>query len=162
MKTSTLTFSILAGMLLPPSQIDAQVTPQLDAFWAEMARTVQEGDFEGYGRLYHPDAVLVSLGSETSYPIARALAGWEQGFIDTHEGRAEASVTFRFTQRLHDETTAHETGIFRYTLTPTNGDPRVASIHFEGLLVRQDGTWLLVMEYQKRPATDEEWAAAGR
>jgi len=73
-----------------------------------------------------------------------------------------ASVAFRFTQRLHDETTAYETGIFRYTLTPAGSNPRIATIHFEGMLVRKDGTWLLVMEYQKRPATDEEWETASR
>jgi hypothetical protein len=154
-------FTILGLMLLSPSVVESQVVAELDDYWAEMARTVAEGDFEGYSRLYHPDAVLVSLGSGTSYPIARALAGWERGFVDTRAGRAQASVTFRFTQRLHDETTAHETGIFRYTLDPEDGDPTTALLHFEGLLVRKDGAWLMVMEYQKQPATEEEWEAAG-
>jgi hypothetical protein len=69
-------------------------------------------------------------------------------------------VTFRFTQRLHDETTAHETGIFRYTFEPEGGAPTVAMVHFEGLLVRKDGSWLMVMEYQKDQASEEEWEAA--
>ena len=30
----------------------------LDAYWREAARTVREGDFEGYKATYHPDAVL--------------------------------------------------------------------------------------------------------
>jgi ketosteroid isomerase-like protein len=159
--TATMTRLLMLGLLLPfPATVRAQTEGELDAFWAEMARTVREGDFEGYGALYHPDAVLVSAGSETSYPIARALAGWEQGFVDTREGRARAGVTFRFTQRLHDETTAHETGIFRYTLEPQGGTERVALLHFEALLVRKDGTWQMVMEYQKQPATEEEWEAA--
>lgn len=159
--TATITRFLMLGLLLPlPATVRAQTEVELDAFWAEMARTVQEGDFEGYSALYHPDAVLVSVGSETSYPIARALAGWEQGFVDTREGNARASVTFRFTQRLHDETTAHETGIFRYTLEPQGGSPRVAMLHFEALLVRKDGAWQMMMEYQKQPATEEEWAAA--
>ncbi len=101
------------------------------------------------------------MGSSNSYPISQALAGWEQGFIDTREGKGEASVTFRFTQRLHDATTAHDTGIFRYTYTPQGGEETVAMIHFEGLLVRKDGAWLMLMEYQKQPATADEWAAAG-
>ena len=148
-----------APMTVPPPA-GAQVVTELDAFWAEMSRTVADGDFEGYARLYHPDAVLVSDGSGT-HPIGVALAGWKPGFDDTRAGRAEAGVAFRFTDRLHDGTTAFETGIFRYTLSPEEGEDVLALVHFEGLLVKKDGRWLLVMERQKAPATDAEWAAAG-
>lgn len=130
---------------------------ELDAYWAELSRTVEEGDFEGYAALYHPDAVLVSLGSGTSYPIAQALAGWKQGFDDTAAGRAEAGVDFRLTQ--HDATRAHETGVFRYTFTPEGGETTVAPVHFEAVPVKEDGEWLMLMEYQKEMATEEEWEA---
>lgn len=56
---------------------------ELDDSWAGLSRTVEVGDFEGYGRRYHPRGVLVSLSSGSSFPIARALEGWEQGFVDT-------------------------------------------------------------------------------
>ena len=69
-------------------------------------------------------------------------------------------MEFRLTERLVGETTAHETGIFRYFLRPGEGDEQIALIHFEALLVKKDGRWLMVLEYQKGPATDAEWAAA--
>jgi hypothetical protein len=152
--------AIFGLFLLTPRAVTAQTAGELDAFWAELARTVEEGDFEGYSALYHPDAILVSLGSETSYPIAQALAGWKQGFDDTRAGDARAGVDFRFTRRLHDETTAHETGIFRYTFQPQGEAESVAMLHFEGLLVRNDEGWLLIMEFQQEAATDAEWEAA--
>jgi hypothetical protein len=74
----------------------------------------------------------------------------------------DASVEFRFTTRLHDAETAHETGIFRYSSTPQGQSETVGLIHFEALLVRKDGAWLTLMEYQKEPATAEEWEAARR
>lgn len=148
---------LLPGVAAPAA---AQVTVELDAYWADVSRTVLEGDFEGCADLYHPDAVLVSLGSGTSHAIAEALEGWEQYFVDTREGRVEASVEFRFTQRLHDATTAHETGMFRYRLEPVDGEPVDAIVHFEGLLVKKDGEWLMLMEYQKDPATEAEWEEA--
>lgn len=151
---------VATALLALPATAPAQVTTELDAYWAEVSRTVGEGDFEGYAELYHPDAVLVAGGSGT-YPIARALAGWKQGFDDTREGRAKAGVEFRLTERLNDATTAHETGIFRYTLAPEEGDDVIAQVQFEALLVKKNGKWLMVMEYQKGPATDAEWAAAG-
>lgn len=157
--TRILRFAAAAVLLALPQAASAQVATELDAYWAELSRTVVEGDFEGYSVLYHPDAVLVAGGSGT-YPIAAALAGWKQGFDDTRDGKAVAGVEFRFTERLNDGTTAHDTGMFRYTIDPEDGDGAVALIHFEALLVKKDGRWLMVMEYQKGQATDEEWVAA--
>ena len=54
----------------------ASSAPQsdIDAFWDEAVRTVEEGDYDGYAALYHEDAVLVNGLAGTSVPIADALA----------------------------------------------------------------------------------------
>lgn len=153
---------LVVWLLALPAFAQAQTVPELDRYWAEISRTVQQGDFSGYSRLYHPDAVVVDLRSRSTKSIAKALAGWEEGIRATAEGKSAASVAFRFTRRLHDATTAHETGIFRYANTPRGGAETVAFVHFESLLVRKDGAWVTLMEYQKEPATAEAWEAAGR
>ena len=148
----------LGALQLTPDSAGAQTVAELDAYWAEVARTVGEGDFEGYAALYHEDAILVSKFTNNSYPIAGALEEWEQGFIDTRAGASRARVRFRFSQRLNDGTTAHETGIFNYRLETASGDVTDQYVHFEALLVRKDG-WKMVMEYQQSAATIEEWEA---
>jgi ketosteroid isomerase-like protein len=161
MRTTLRVGSALAAFLLCPqfaAHLSAQTTSQLDAYWAEVSRTVEEGDFQGYAALYHEDAVLVSNLSGSSHPIATALDEWEQGFTDTREGRATAGVDFRFSQRLNNGTTAHETGIFNYQLETSTGDVTDQYIHFSALLVKKDG-WKMVMEYQQSVATVEEWNA---
>ncbi len=145
--------------LVVPGSAPSQVTTELDAYWAEVARTVQEGDFDGYAGLYHPDAVLVMLGRGT-VPIQKALDGWQQLFVDTRDGKAAAGVEFRFTRRLNDATTAHETGMFRYAFEPQDGEASVSLVHFEALLVKRDGRWRMLMEFQKEPASEADWAAA--
>ncbi len=132
---------------------------ELDAFWAEVSRSVKEGDFEGYKATCHPLGVLVSGSKKTSYPLTKALAGWKQGFVDTKSGKMKAGVTFRFSQRFGDETTAHETGIFLYTTEKPNGETTKAHVHFEALLVKTGGAWKLTMEYQKSKASPAEWEA---
>ena len=139
-------------LVVPPEQ-------QLDSFWAEVSRTVAEGDFDGYAALYHPDAVLVT--SAASRPIAAALGGWEQGFIDTREGRTTAQVSFRMVERRLSGTTAHEEGVFRYAAAPAGEDATPALVHFEALLVKKGSGWLMTMEYQREPATAAEWEEAG-
>ncbi len=133
---------------------------ELDHFWTELSRTVREGDFEGYQASYHDDAVVLFTSGENkaSVPITKALASWKQGFNDTKTGKTQDSVAFRFSQRIGDETTAHETGIFIFKSNDSNGKVITKQfIHFEMLLVKRNNTWLALMEYQKSEATEEEW-----
>ncbi|SDQ72150.1 nuclear transport factor 2 family protein [Flagellimonas zhangzhouensis] len=133
---------------------------ELNNFWAEVSRTVNEGDFEGYKATYHEDAVVVFTTGENkgSVTIAKALQNWKQGFIDTKTGKTRNSVEFRFSQRIGDETTAHETGIFAFQSDNGTGNANQKQfVHFNALLIKRDKTWLLVMEYQKSKATEEEW-----
>ena len=136
------------------------VLDELDTFWAEVSRTVIEGDFQAYKETYHQDAIVVSGISKTSQPVSRSLAEWEEGFTQTRAGKNKVGLEFRFTQRINDASTAHETGYFRYSSTGEDGIPKVSYIRFEALLVKQDG-WKTLMEYQTALATQEEWDAAG-
>jgi len=101
---------------------------------------------------------MVNALNGKSYSILQALDGWKKGFDDTSSGKMKAGVDFRFSQRFSDETTAHDTGIFRYWYQyEADEEATVALVHFEALLVNKDG-WKMVMEYQKSRATEAEWA----
>ena len=134
------------------------VTDELDAFWAEAARTVAEGDFEGYAATYHPDAVVIFGSNDMIVPVSGALNGWKPGFDRTKNGEVKAAVDFRFSRRLTSETSAHETGIFYYRTGP-EGAMEGSYVNFTTLLVKKDGRWLLVMENQKTEATKADWDA---
>jgi hypothetical protein len=149
-------FVLFAASQFEVSTVQGQVNAELDAMWFEVSRTVEEGDFEGYSAVYHPDAVLVT--STASYPIAQALERWKQGFVTAKSGATTSDVAFRFSQRLNDQTTAHETGIFRYSFQSGSGEATVTYIRFEALLVKTDG-WKMIMEYQRSETTEEEWDA---
>lgn len=132
---------------------------ELDAYWAEVSRTVKEGDFEGYAAGCQEEAVFVSGIKKAAYPLSKALARWKKEFDDTKAGKRTSNVTFRFSQRLGDATTAHETGMFVYSFQQGNEEPRKEFIHFEALLVKKQGGWKTLMEYQKSAGTEAEWAA---
>jgi hypothetical protein len=132
---------------------------ELDAYWTEVSRAVREGDFAGYKATCHEEGVLVAGTRQTSQPLSEALMRWEKDFDATKAGKMKANVEFRFSQRLGDETTAHETGIFCYSTVDAEGNPKAEYIHFEGLLVKRSGNWKALMEYQKSVATAEEWNA---
>jgi tetratricopeptide (TPR) repeat protein len=132
------------------------------SYWAEISRTVKEGDFEGYKATCHENAVLVTTAGKNkrSEPMTAALARWKQGFMDTKQGKQLDNVQFRFSQRVGDETTAHETGIFYFSSHDGTGKLISESYtHLEALLVKQGDKWVCLMEYQKAAATKEEWDA---
>ena len=87
------------------------------------------------------------------------MARWKPEFAATKSGKIKANVAFRFSQRLGDDATAHETGIFRYSTVDAEGQSTDEYIHFEGLLVKRKGNWKVLMEYQKSKATLQEWKA---
>jgi len=146
-------------MASTPSDKNNARLAQLDTYWAEVSRSVREGDFEGYKATCHPQAVIVSISKKNSTPLTVALARWEKEFSDTKSGKIKATVTFRFSQRLGDETTAHETGIFFYSTINTKGERTQEYLRFETLLVKREDGWKTLMEYQKTQATQQEWDA---
>lgn len=127
----------------------------LNNYWSEVSRAVNEGDFEAYVNTCDTKGVLVAGIGKKTYPLSDALIRWKSDFVDTKSGIRESSVEFRFSQRLGDNTTAHETGIFIYTFEQ-DGKKGSDYINFEALLIK-DGTWKIMMEYQKSKATMEDW-----
>jgi hypothetical protein len=122
---------------------------------------VQNGDYERYRATCHPSGVIVLGTEKASHPLSKALDRWKQGFLDTKAGKMKAGVEFKFSQRLRDETTAHETGIFHYWTVEANGKRTDAYVAFESLLVKKNG-WQTLMEYQKSAATQMEWESLKR
>ncbi len=133
----------------------------IDRFWAEVVRTVEEGDYEGLAATYREEGVLVSESSNSAVPIVEALARWRSGLEETREGRTTVTLGFRFTQRIHGESVAHDTGIFRHAARQGDGEPLTRYVHFQGLLAREAEGWKMIMEYQLGPATEEDWNALG-
>lgn len=157
--------SLAIGQTNSTTVADSARISQLNQFWTEVSRTVREGDFEGYQATYHPEAICIFTTGKKKFssPIAAQLASWKQGFINTKTGKTKDRVEFRFSQRVGDATTAHETGIFYYTSADKDGKIlSEGAVHFESLLIKRNGQWQALMEYQKSKATKEEWEALKR
>lgn len=155
-----LVFTSLLLFLLGCSTVDN--TPkdrinQLDEYWAEVSRSVNEGDFLAYKATCDDEGVLVAGTGKKAYPLAKALSKWKQEFDDTKSGKMKAGVSFRFSQRLGDETTAHETGMFLYYQIKPDGTKKEEYIHLEALLLKKADGWKIAMEYQKSKGTKAEW-----
>jgi ketosteroid isomerase-like protein len=131
---------------------------ELDRYWAALAKTAKEGDFEGMKSLYHQDAVVVK--KDTTFAVSEAFRiRWKKEIMEVKNGKRANALEFRFSKRIGDETTAFETGIYHYTSIETSTGNTLGDgyTHFETLLVKVSDQWVALMEYQKAKATEEEW-----
>ena len=151
-----LTLAVLSGCSTGLQRDDSSRIKELDAYWAEVSRCVKEGDFAGYKATCHKDGVIVSGSSNKAYPLSKALERWEPDFTDAKSGKTKTNVEFRFSKRLGNSTTAHETGMVLYTKVDANGTITKDYINLEALLIKR-GKWKIMMDHQKSEGTEKEW-----
>ena len=150
-------FLIWLGCVLGGVASEEERLEELDVYWGKVSTAVETGDWEGYGRTCHPEGVLVNGVKGSSSPLRDALIRWKPEFDATKEGIRVSKVEFRFSHRYGDERTAHETGVFAYSFQMEGEKLKKEYVHFEALLVKKEGRWLMMMEYQKSAATKEKW-----
>ena len=140
----------LGAFRWPPPKIVCRPWPPWRKVFPKTKTRLNPGSWSHSWRSAPPVAVPPALASTSS---ARPARQRQERIVPPGLER----LVIR--QRLGDETTAHESGIFRYTATGADGkNIRKSYIHFEALLLKRDG-WKIMMEYQKFEATVEEWNA---
>ena len=128
--------------------------------WSVFVATVAADDIAGMGRVYFPDAVLVS--PKGTRPIKATLEGWGRDMVAAKSRGDRATVEFRFSRRQDDSTTAFEAGIFKYAVIARSGASTPKFYPFEELLVKTDGKWRVLMERQFDLVTEDAWDKLAR
>ncbi len=144
------------------SQIDIQDDRlgELDNYWIQVASAAAAGDIEAMKAHYHPDAVLVK--PDTTISVTEAFRyRWKKEIFEVRDGKRKNKLDFRFSQRIGNDITAMERGIYYYNSIETASGEVLGDsyVHFETLLVKVDGKWVATMEFQKGEATFEQWEA---
>ena len=150
-------YGLMVILLIQSVYAEDNVINELNAAWNKLEQTVSNGDFRSFKSVYHRDAVLVNGISKSSYPIKKAFEGWQQGFTDTKSGEITAYLDVKFSERIFDEFSAHETGVFHYYTINKKGQQSDTYVHFESLWVKKNNRWIMMMEYQKSRSDETEW-----
>lgn len=147
----------LGGILLAGDTVG-----ELDEYWNRVSKAVRTGDLEAYRATCHQDGVLISGKAKKSELLSQALIRWGKEFADTKAGKMQAEVKFRFSGRITGKDTAHEKGIFLYSSKKKGEEWKKDYVHFDALLVKKDGGWKILMEFQKSSATQKEWESLAK
>jgi ketosteroid isomerase-like protein len=143
---------ISAGGLQTPVSSTQEIDREI---WSVLSATVASDDIAGMGRVYFPDAVLVSPKETRS--IKETLDRWGRDMVAAKAKGNRATVEFRFSRRQDDAITAFETGLFKYTVIEQSGATRSNYYPFEMLLAKSGGKWRVLMERQFAEVTQGEW-----
>lgn len=139
-----------------------EVTDQIDKqIWIPVMESVREADYDQHAATFHPSAIMVFEMDSRTMLASEFLKNVKTGFAKRKGGPKTTTVQFRFNQRLHDECTAFESGVFLFRSPDKEGVVKDHYIHFEFLLIYENGRWLTLMEKQKQRVTITEWNAAG-
>ena len=150
-------FILISIVLVQFSFAEINIIEELDRSWILMKRSIKNGDFHKFKTMYHRDAIMVNGIKNSTYSIRNAFDGWEQGFKDTQAGAIDADLELKFSRRIFDNYTAHETGIFHYYTINESGDSTDSFIHFEALWIKKQNKWFMLMENQISRTSKSEW-----
>src|SRR5262245_41066386 len=117
---------LVAGATQAPAASSARDIDR--EIWSALIATVAADDIVGMGRLYYPEAVLVTPKSTAS--IKETLERWGKDMVANKARGDRATVEFRFSSRLDNSTTAFEAGIFKYTVISKAGESRPQFVTF--------------------------------
>ena len=132
------------------------VSSEIDrGIWSVFTATVANEDIVGMGRVYFPEAVLVTPKGTT--PIKQTLERWGRDMAAAKARGDKATVEFRFSLRQDDSTTAFEAGLFKYTVITKAGVSTPQFVPFEVLLVKSNGAWRVLMERQFAAVAQADW-----
>ena len=160
----TVVFLLMMTMLSSRSVLGQsdKVTQELDAYWAEMARALNEGDHEAMVQLYHPDAIWEG-GSGDSLMISlerEPLMAFKAYLDEILAGNEHARIEFKFSSRLHDAITAHEIGMIHSYSGSTGSEPVHGYFKLDSYLVKKNDRWVMIVENQTHQVlTREDWNA---
>ena len=142
----------VAALQTPPVSSAREIDRDV---WSAFVATVAADDIGGMGRVYVPDAVLVT--PTKTQAIKDTLEGWGRDMVAAKARGDKATVEFRFSRRQDDATTAFEAGIFKYTVIAKSGVSTPKFYPFEELLVKLNGKWRVLMERQFAMVTQDAW-----
>ena len=150
-------FIFISTLLVQFSFAEINIIEEIDSSWAKIKRLINNGDLRKFKTMYHRDAIMVNGIKNRTYSIRNAFDDWEQGFKDTRTGTIDAYLELKFSRRIFDSYTSHETGIFHYYTINESGESTDSFIHFEALWIKKQNKWFMLMENQISRASKSEW-----
>lgn len=131
-----------------PAKQDPALLAELNAqIWIPFHEAYRDGEAEKYIALHRPEFIR----GEGSRKVVRTLdeyaAGVRRSFAIWKERGLKIDLQFRFFERIVKGAQASERGIYRFTLTASDGKTQTFYGQFHTFSRKVDGRWQFVVDY---------------
>jgi len=166
----------IAAFLLLPFSTFAQKPPAsarssnpailkaIDAdVWIPYSKAFEAGNANEYIGLHSTSLIRVMGDLKYVDPYAGFTKNMQDMFANLSKQRAKVSIQFRFTERIANQDSASERGIYEFTLTNAKGVSDKTYSRFHSFLKKEGGKWKIVMDYdnsEKGLANETSYKAA--
>ncbi len=146
MKTTKLLLCFLA--LIVFKNAAAQNTKCLkeinNQIWANFTKAFETSDHNLFGTLHAEDFIRVSGNSKSIKGKTSYINGYQKNW--EHKKNKE-TISFRFLERICNDTKASERGIFRFTRNPDTPDARSFYGKFHVIHIKTQDKWHILVDY---------------
>ena len=141
-----LSILLLLNLLILPAfsqEIQKEINEQV---WKPFIKTYNAHDTEGFMALHSKDLIRVPRDGKSIRDYEAYKKGNEEGARRNEGLDNKRTIELRFLERIADEKSAYEVGIFKVTITTPNESPRIFYGKFHVTMRKENGTWKILVD----------------
>ncbi|MBL8516552.1 MAG: nuclear transport factor 2 family protein [Betaproteobacteria bacterium] len=147
-----------------PQPANPAILKAIDAdVWIPYSKAFAEGKANDYIALHSKSLLRVMGDLKFVDPYEGFTRNMAEMFDSLKKQNVKVSIQFRFTERIANQDTASERGIYEFVMTDAKGKVTRNYSRFHNFLKKEGGKWKIVMDYdngEKGAVTEATFKAA--
>lgn len=131
-----------------PKPANPEILKAIDQdIWLPFIKAYTEGKADDYIALHSKNLIRPMGDSRRIDPYDKWAAGTRGMFKSFAERGTKVAIDFRFLERIANDDTASERGIYEFSLTNAKGETQKYYGKFHVILKKEAGRWTILMDY---------------
>lgn len=145
---TTLLPLVATGQMPAPKPANPDTLKAIDQdVWLPFIQAFSEGNADAYIGLHSKHLIRPMGDAKRIEPYDKWSAGTRGMFKSFADRGTKVGIDFRFLERIANDDTASERGIFEFSLTNPKGETQKSYGKFHVILRKDEGKWKILMDY---------------
>lgn len=126
------------------SQNETQLKQINKQVWEPFTKAFETSDYNLFAYLHSKDLIRVGGDGKRILNKTDYIEGYKNRWTSTNQHR---TISFRFIERISNENSASERGIYKLTLNPKTGQEQSYYGKFHVFLTKENELWKILVDY---------------
>lgn len=118
----------------------------INQVWAKFYQAFETLDYQPMAEIHSKDVVRISGGSRI-IDYETYINNYKRQFEANRTNNSTRNISLRFFERLNNDATASERGIYKLTVNKGKTDEQHYYGQFHVIMKKENGTWKITMDY---------------